>query len=217
LLVYKKFEFNPFSENTYLVWDKDTLDCALIDPGCYDAEETDILQEFIKKTNLRVLYLLNTHCHLDHVFGNGKMKLLHPDATLIIPKNEEGIYFAAPEQAKMFGLTMSKPPSSDRFYFEYDSLQIGQSLLQVLDTPGHSAGGVSLFCSEDNLCFTGDALFRESIGRTDLPGGNYEQLIASISQRLLALPEKTIILPGHNDASTIRYEKLNNPFLVGIA
>lgn len=213
MIKYKVFEFNPFAENTYLVWETESRGCMVIDPGCYGEPENRTIKSFLDDNNLRLIYILNTHCHLDHIFGNGYIKSVFADSLLFIPERENSLYFSGPSQAQMFGLSMDRPPDPDG-YFDFEQvIRLGDSEFSVLSTPGHTSDGMSFYNREEGICFTGDTLFRESIGRTDLPGGDYEKLIDSINKKLLSLPESTVILPGHGESSTISYERSNNPFL----
>lgn len=212
MIEWTVFEFNPFLENTYIVWDKDTREAWIIDPGCYDSAEKKIVLDFLATNSLELKYILNTHCHLDHIFGNGYLKHKYQNSILIIPERELELYRSGRSQAEMFGLEMADPPDPDRFFLDNDSLELGGTFFNIIPTPGHSEDGKSFYSESAGICFTGDALFYESIGRTDLPGGNYDVLISTITNKLFELPDKTIILAGHGQKSFIGHEKLNNPF-----
>jgi len=209
----KQFTFNPFMENTFVVWDEKSKQAAVVDPGMSDEVEEDELNSFIEKNSLVIKYLINTHCHVDHVLGCGFVKEKY-NPVYYIPEKDLPLYNHAEKQAEMFGITMNKLPEIDKYLTEDDKIILGTESFSNLFTPGHTPGEYCLYFNESNFCITGDVLFRESIGRTDLYGGNYDTLIASIKSKLFSLPDNIIIYPGHGDQSTIGYEKLHNPFLV---
>ncbi len=213
MLNVKTFEFSPFSENTYLLWDEATLEAAVIDPGCFDPFEEKELAEFIEEKELQLKYCINTHCHIDHIFGSRFIKSNYK-AEYYAPEHDIPLLKHADKQAETFGLEIKKPPLPDKYLDEQQILKIGEWELQCLFTPGHTPGEYCLYFPAAGICFTGDVLFKESIGRTDLWGGNPDTLIASIKEKLLTLPDETIIYPGHGEESTIGYEKKHNPFLV---
>jgi glyoxylase-like metal-dependent hydrolase (beta-lactamase superfamily II) len=208
----KTFIFNPFMENTFVVFDE-THEAAIIDCGCiYENEESE-LKRFIDDNKLTVKYLLNTHLHLDHQFGNhfaaqtfGVLPLAH--------KEDEPKIAQLSMQAKMFGVPNKVAEQELGGYLsENDELKIGNFTLKVLHIPGHSQGHLCFYSEKDGALFAGDVLFAGSIGRTDLPGGNYEQLITGIKSKLLPLPENTVVYCGHGNSTTIGEEKQHNPFL----
>ncbi len=205
------FSVNPFQENTYVLYD-DTKECAIIDPGCYDTREQNELVNFIKHHELTPRLFLNTHCHLDHIFSNkfvaDKFKL-----GLQIHEKELPILKGASIAASMYGVALTPSPEPDKFLKEGDELTFGNTKLKVLFTPGHSPGSVCFFNKEEEYLIAGDVLFLQSIGRTDLPGGNHQDLIDSIKNKLLPLGDKVIVHPGHGPQTTIGFEKENNPFL----
>jgi len=209
----KQFTFNPFMENTFVVWDEKSMQAAVVDPGMSDEVEEDELNSFIEKNSLVIKYLINTHCHVDHVLGCGFVKEKY-NPVYYIPEKDLPLYNHAEKQAEMFGITMNKLPEFDKYLTEDDKIILGTESFSNLFTPGHTPGEYCLYFNESNFCITGDVLFRESIGRTDLYGGDYDTLIASIKSKLFSLPDNIIIYPGHGDQSTIGYEKLHNPFLV---
>ena len=208
----ERFIFSPFQENTYVVWDEDTKETIIIDPGCLDNNEEVTLKSFIIKNNLNVKYLLNTHGHLDHIFGNAFVKETF-NPIHYVPKKDMPLFERAKEQAEHFGLSMKPSPKPDEFFDESIPLFIGKKEIQFLFTPGHSPGEFCFLFPSENICFSGDVLFRESIGRTDLWGGDLEVLKNSINTKLFILPNNTVIYPGHGEKSTIEHEKKNNPFL----
>ena len=209
----KRFTFNPFMENTFIVWDEKSLQAAVVDPGMSDEVEEDKLNSFIEENSLVVKYLINTHCHVDHILGCGFVKEKY-NPVYYIPEKDLPLYNHAEKQAEMFGISMNKLPEIDKYLTEDDKIILGSESFSNLFTPGHTPGEYCLYFNESNFCITGDVLFRESIGRTDLYGGDYDTLIESIKTKLFSLPDDIIIYPGHGDQSTIGYEKLNNPFLV---
>ncbi len=211
MLKIQKFVFNPFSENTYIVWDDNSKTGAIIDPGCNDDNEREAVDNFIMSNSLNLKFLINTHCHIDHIFGNAYIK-----------KNY-GVKFLAPEKdvplldmmmnvAKMYAVELVPSPPPDELIFDEQKFLLGKTEGKFLFTPGHSPGEVCLYFEKDKICFTGDVLFNKNIGRTDLPGGSYDTLIDSIENKLFTLPDDVTICPGHGAASTIGDEKKNNPF-----
>lgn len=208
----KKFVFNPFSENTFIVWDDHTKECAVIDPGCSDEVEENELSEFIRSNSLIPKYLINTHCHLDHIWGSRFIKdkynseYLIPEDDLILLRNAGG-------QADMYNIQFNEPPEPDKFISENLNIFLGQSPIKFLFTPGHTPGEFCLYFPNENFCIVGDVIFKDSIGRTDLWGGNYDTLIDSITEKLLSLEDDVIIYSGHGEESTIGREREKNPFL----
>ena len=210
MLQVKSFEFNPIQENTYIIYNEFN-ECAIIDPGCYFTEEEEELSRFIEEKKLTPILLINTHCHLDHVFGN-KYVAEKYSLSLHIHPDEARVLDYAPTSALMYNLPF------DSYYGEIiplkpnEEISIGNHKLKILYTPGHSPASLS-FYSADGFVIAGDVLFKQSIGRTDLPGGDYDTLINSIKTELFPLPDDTKVYPGHGPATTIGYEKRNNPFL----
>lgn len=212
MLQIKKFVFNPFFENTYLVWDDETKEASIIDPGCNEHVEHNFLKDFIRKENLNLVYTINTHCHIDHVLGNSFIKNEF-GTKLLIPKEEMPLFDLMVEQANAFGINYTSSPAPDEYISEENKIMLGNKEGRFLFTPGHSPGGYCLYFEEDKVCFSGDVLFHESIGRTDLWGGNYETLINSIKTKLFTLPDDVRLFPGHESETTVGYEKSNNPFI----
>ena len=204
------FVFSPIGVNTYVLADS-SGECAVLDCGCLDNEESDRLTSFIKEKNLKPVLLLNTHCHPDHVFGNGMM-LERFGLKSLFHKEEEYNRKSAARYAEMFDISMVDPPEADRFIEGGDLLRFGNTLLKTLFVPGHTAGSLAFYNENDGIVFTGDALFEGTIGRTDLHGGNYKQLIMSIRSELFSLPPETVICPGHGGESTIGIEIESNPY-----
>lgn len=211
----KKFIFNPFAQNTFVVNEVESKEAMIIDPGCYDDEEKSELEEYIIKRRLKIKYLVNTHCHIDHVLGNKFVKeKFNPD--FLIPEKDRFLLDMIQDQAVLFGVAVDEPPAQDCFITEEIRLKLGNAEIRFLFTPGHTPGEYCVLFEKENLCFTGDVLFRESIGRTDLWGGNQDALFNSIKNKLFVLNDDVKIFPGHGDSSTIGYEKLNNPFMINL-
>jgi hydroxyacylglutathione hydrolase len=205
-----RFVFSPIEVNTYILAGQ-SGDCAIIDCGCYGNNESEELSAFIKKKNLKPVLLLNTHCHLDHIFGNGFI-LERFNLKPLSSEYEEKNRNAATQHAELFGLTMDNPPEPGGFITDGQVIVFGNTELVALHVPGHTAGSLAFYSKNDNCVFTGDALFAGSIGRTDLPGGNYETLIKSITSKLFVLPPSTVVYPGHGNETTIEKELKSNPF-----
>lgn len=205
------FTFNPFQENTYVLYDE-TKDCVIIDPGCYTVEEKQQLTDFIKKKDLHPVKLLNTHCHVDHILGNLYVATTF-GLTLETNELELPLLQAAPVYASGWGINVEKSPEPSVFLQEGDTVRFGNTKLDVLFVPGHSPGSICFYNKESKILIVGDVLFNMSIGRTDLPGGDYNTLIDNIKQKLLKLEDNVKVFPGHGPSTTIGFERLNNPFL----
>jgi hydroxyacylglutathione hydrolase len=213
VVTLKTFVFNPFQENTYLLFDE-TRQCVIIDPGCYAEYEYHTLFNYIKEEKLKPVQLVNTHGHIDHVLGIAKVSSQF-NLVPLIHKEEKKLLDIAPEQGLMFGLSLSPLPEEWKFISDKENVSFGNSTLQVLYVPGHSRGSVALYGATDNFVITGDVLFKSSIGRTDLAGGDYNTLINSIEKKLMTLPDNTLVFPGHGPSTTIGEERISNPFLNG--
>jgi len=209
----KVFTFNLFAENTIVLWDNETKEAAVIDPGTSTPDEQNILSDFISSENMKVKYLINTHCHIDHILGCKFIKEKF-NPVYYAPENDIPLLNHAQQQAQMFDIIMEEPPKPDQLINDDTVLFLANSKLKFLFTPGHTPGEFCIYLEKENICITGDVLFNESIGRTDLWGGDYNTLLDSINKKLLTLPDQVVIYPGHGEASTIGYEKQNNPFLV---
>ena len=211
VLQIQKFTFNPFQENTYVLYD-DTQECIIMDPGMYTQDERRIFTDFITTKNLKPVRLINTHCHLDHIFGNAFVHRTY-GLGLEIHVGEEPILDTGPLSGRIYGLEFEKSPGPAHYIKEGDSVTFGdQALLSIL-TPGHSPASLSFYHEPSKSLFSGDVLFFESIGRTDLPGGNYDTLVQSIRQQLFPLGDEVVVYPGHGPETSIGYEKKHNPFL----
>lgn len=211
-MTIKIFTFNPFQENTYLIYD-DNKNAAIIDAGCMTEIEKNTLSKFISEQELQVKRILNTHLHIDHQFGNRYVSEkydLKPEAA----KEDEFLLERIAEQSKMFGLPAQEKPQEIGSYIEDNQeIKIGDISLKAIHAPGHSPGSMCLYAEKEGVLFAGDVLFHGSIGRTDLPQGDYATLIRSITNRLLVLPDETVVYCGHGPATTIGNEKINNPYL----
>ena len=211
MITLKRFAFNPFQVNTYILSDE-TGECIIIDAGMQGQSEEDILEEYINNHNLKPVMLLLTHAHIDHIIGNSfvadkfELKLTaHKDC---VPFLKNAISYAA-----TFGLTMDRVKEIDSFINEDSEIKFGNSSLELLFTPGHANGSVCFYSPKDKFVITGDVLFNQSIGRTDLPTGDYDLLQKSIWEKLFTLPDETVAYPGHGPETTIGSEKVNNPFV----
>jgi len=211
MITLKQFTFNPYQENTYVLYDE-TGECVIIDPGMYDGSEQNILAGWIKETKLKPVLLLNTHCHLDHVFGN-KFVFDNWGLKPQFHKGELYILQAVPGYAPQMGLNYELSPEPEVFLEETGIVTFGNSELELIFAPGHSPAHLCFYAKADRFIVGGDVLFYSSIGRTDLPGGNHQQLLDNIREKLFILPENVEVYPGHGQSTTIGYEKLNNPFL----
>ena len=209
----KSFTFNFFNENTFVLWDDETKESAIIDPGVYSSDEQITLTDFITNQHLNVKFLINTHCHIDHILGCKFVKekfnpvYYAPEKDILLLENSV-------MQAQMFDINFEEPPSPDKLINDEIELFLGDSKIVFLFTPGHTPGEYCLYLEKEKICITGDVLFKEGIGRTDLWGGNYDALINSIENKLFSLPDDVKIYPGHGDESTIGYEKQYHPFLI---
>ncbi len=210
MLNVKVFTFNPIQENTYLLFNENN-NAIIIDPGCYGSAEQEILKQFIQSNNLLVKQLINTHCHLDHVFGN-KFVSNQYKVELHIHPLEQLVLQYAPISGEKWGLPFENYEGQIQFLNTGSTVKLDTDILQVLHTPGHSPGSISLYCKEQGFVISGDVLFYQSIGRTDLPGGNHETLIQSIKEQLLILPNETVVHSGHGRSTTIGFERNNNPY-----
>ena len=211
MFAVKVFIFSPIQENTYILYNE-RKDCIIIDPGCYYDDEKDALAFFVENNGLTPRLLLNTHCHLDHVFGNkwvsekyGLILHLHDKEKIVLDN--------APVAGLRWNLPFDNYQGDILYVREGDILSLGEDELEVFFTPGHSPGSVIYYCRKQGFVIGGDVLFRMSIGRTDLPGGDHGTLISSIRNKLLVLPDDVVVYSGHGDKTTIGFERNNNPFL----
>ena len=209
----KQFEFNMLPVNTYVVWDEQTHEALIIDAGCYYQAECDALKRFISDEGLIVKYLLNTHLHFDHIFGNRFIYEQYGLKTYAHRADEEWLV-EAPRRTRMFGLEFPGQPVPVGTYIEEgDKLTLGTYTLTCLHVPGHSEGSIVFYSPEAGCLFSGDVLFQGSIGRTDLPGGSHQTLLDVIREKIFVLPDDTVVYPGHGGQTTIGYEKNFNYYL----
>ncbi|WP_116126185.1 MBL fold metallo-hydrolase [Lewinella sp. IMCC34183] len=204
---------NPVQENTYLVFDNDTKEAIIFDPGAFSNQEERELADKIEQLGLKPVKLINTHCHFDHVFGNAFVKNTY-GLELGIHPLEQQILESAPRFVEMYGMPpMTPSPAPDYFINEGDTVTLGDTTFEVLFCPGHSPGSICFYNRAENYVIAGDVLFRRSIGRTDLPLGDHNALIGSILTKLMPLPDDTVVYPGHGPSTTIGEERRENPFL----
>ncbi|MCB0663447.1 MAG: MBL fold metallo-hydrolase [Saprospiraceae bacterium] len=209
-----KFTFNPFQENTYIVADEDGS-CAIFDPGCYYPQEKEIFKKFIEDHHLKPVRLINTHCHLDHVFGN-KFVADTWNLGLEIHEGELPVLKSMPVVCQNYGIPLpDESPDPSSFLKEGEVVTFGNTRLEILFTPGHSPASITFYEPNEKFLIAGDVLFYDSIGRTDLPGGDYHTLINSIKEQLLPLDNDVKVYAGHGQDTTIGRERLFNPFLNG--
>lgn len=212
MLKLEQFVFNPFLENTYVVYD-DTKECVIIDPGCSNAGEENQLFGFIDSHRLKPLMVINTHGHIDHILGNTPVKKRYSIISAAHP-DVKGDFQRSLRQSHFFGLPFNGDCElPDRDLKDGEIIKVGESTLEVICTPGHADGSISLYAEIEGWVFTGDALFCRSIGRTDFPGGSFETLRQSIKERLFRLPDDTTVFPGHGESTTIFDEQRYNMLL----
>lgn len=211
MLTVQSFTFNPVQENTYVLYNEDGL-CCIIDPGCYFASEEGLLKNFIQTHSLTPTLLLNTHCHLDHIFGNrfvhrtwGLSLHLHPKEKVVLDHG--------PQSGQAWGLPFDNYDGPLVYLEAGNMVKLGNEELQVIFTPGHSPGSVCFYSAAHKFLIGGDVLFNGSVGRTDLPGGDFATLEESIKTKLFLLPEDVIVYPGHGSSTTIGDEARDNPFV----
>ena len=212
MIQIQTFIFNGFQENTYVLFD-DTKECIIVDPGCYDNHEQETLSNFVTKNKLKPVLLINTHCHIDHVLGNrfvsDKWMLDLAMHQLDVPTLK-----SVKDYCMLYGFqNYQESPLPSHFLNEGEKVKFGESELDILFTPGHAPGHIVLYSKKYNFIIGGDILFQMSIGRTDLPGGDFDTLIESIKEKLLPIDDNTKVYCGHGPTTTIGFEKANNPFL----
>jgi hydroxyacylglutathione hydrolase len=210
MLSIQTFTFNAFSENTYVVSDE-TLEAVIIDPGCYSRQEQQELASFIEIQQLNIKSILNTHCHIDHVLGNDFTKDKYK-APLLIHPIELAVLKSVRNYAPLYGFEGYHEVEPDRLIDEKDTIRFGTTEWKILFLPGHSPGHVGFHDTKEKIIFSGDVLFAQSVGRTDLPGGNFDTLIRSIHEGLFTLPDEVVVYPGHGPTTTLGEEKISNPF-----
>lgn len=207
------FTFGPFSVNTYILWDEESKQAAIVDPGMTNDDEIANIDHFLDEKKLHVKYLINTHLHIDHAIGNRHITTKYDVSCSASPLDSDlGLSLAA--QSRMFGLPyVVSPVIISNQLKNGDSLPLGNESLEIITVPGHSRGSIAIYCPQSGFLISGDTLFKESVGRTDLPGGNAADLIHSIRHKLFSYPDETIVCPGHGPTTTIGHEKNSNPFI----
>ena len=209
----KSFAFNPYQENTYILFDE-SLECVIIDPGMYSGDEQNEFLKFIAHNDLKPVLLLNTHCHIDHVLGN---KFIF-DTYGLLPqfhKGEEMVLNSIVTYAPRMGIAYEVSPLPEVFLPESGTVKFGNSELELIFAPGHSPAHLCFYNKDEHFLIGGDVLFYQSIGRTDLPGGDHAQLLRNIKEKLFTLPDDCRVYPGHGPSTSIGFEKQHNPFLRG--
>jgi glyoxylase-like metal-dependent hydrolase (beta-lactamase superfamily II) len=206
----KTFVFNPFQENTFLLYDE-TKECIIIDAGCNEVHEFEAIDKFIEENKLVVQSIVNTHCHIDHIMGNAYLVNKY-NVPSVAHKEDMPLLERSNDMALAFGFQVEEPPIPNQFVNEGEKITFGNTELEVKHVPGHSPGSIALYCENSNFVIVGYVLFAGSIGRTDLPGGDYDTLIASINDKIFALPDETQVYPGHGEKTTVAHEKGTNPF-----
>jgi len=206
----KIFVFNPFQENTFLLYDE-TKECIIIDAGCNEENEFQKLDNFIKENNLKPKSIVNTHCHIDHILGNAYLVDKYKISS-IAHKDDMPLLERSNDMALAYGFNIQEPPVPNQFVNEGDEIKFGNTVLKIKHVPGHSPGSIALYNEKDKFVIVGDVLFAGGIGRADLPGGDYDTLINSINKKLFTLQGETVVYPGHGGSTTIEHEKNTNPF-----
>ncbi|MDX9942770.1 MAG: MBL fold metallo-hydrolase [Bacteroidales bacterium] len=209
----KSLVFNPFQVNTYILWD-DTGECMIIDPACYEPDEEEILADSIEKAGLKPIALLYTHCHIDHILGNN-FAVRHFDLKPLAHRDSLPFMTSSRSYAINYGFEVEDPILPEKYLKDGQEIGFGHQKLKALHTPGHAAGSLCFYHEEEGFVIVGDVLFQQSIGRTDLPTGDFDLLIRSIQEKLLTLPDEVKVFPGHGPSTTIGEERRHNPFLNG--
>lgn len=214
MLKIKQFAFNDFGENTYILFDTGTLEAIVIDPGMTEERERQFFDRFVEDNGLKITNVVNTHLHLDHCWGDNYVSGRYGVKVAASPA-DASLGKSLDAQACLFGMPTDDTQSVeiDVPLKEGDEIAVGDYRLKVLEVPGHSPGGLVFYCPEDKIAFVGDSIFYGSIGRTDLAGGNYDQLISALKKKVLSLPDDTRLLPGHGPFTTVAREKAANPFI----
>jgi glyoxylase-like metal-dependent hydrolase (beta-lactamase superfamily II) len=213
MIQIKTFTCNPYQENSYLLYDEEG-NCAIIDPGMYGPEEEKMVSSFIEENKLTPVLLLNTHCHIDHVLGNKYISETYG----LMPQFHEGelpLLIEVQNYAPQMGLRYEVSPIGETFLGDSGEIKLGKHTLKIISAPGHSPAHLCFYNAAQNFLIGGDVLFQGSVGRTDLPGGNHQQLMNSIRNNIYTLPEDTVVYPGHGPETTVGFEKKNNPFIRG--
>ncbi|MGJ1206334.1 MBL fold metallo-hydrolase [Sphingobacterium lactis] len=213
MLHIQTFTFNPYQENTYVIYN-DEKECIIVDPGMHNYQEENYFSDYIEKNQLKPVLLINTHGHIDHVLGNKFVSEKYG----LTPQFHEGelpLVIQVQNYAPQMGIRYEPSPIPETFLNEGDILKLGDEELSLILAPGHSPAHLCIYSREHNFLIGGDVLFKSSIGRTDLPGGNHQQLLDSITTKIYTLPEETVVYPGHGPTTTVKEEKQSNPFIRG--
>ena len=211
MIQIQSFVFSPFSENTYVLYDE-TDEAIIIDPGCYEPPEYQALNDFVKNKNLKPVGIFNTHAHIDHVLGVEKLKKKY-GIPFALHRLDEPLLRAVKTYAPNYGFPAFDEPAVERWLEAGETVEFGSSALKIIFVPGHAPGHVAFVSDEQKFVIGGDVLFRQSIGRTDLPGGDMDTLLRSIRTQLFTLPDDYTVYAGHMQPTTVGFEKKNNPFL----
>ncbi len=211
MIQVKTYAFNPFQENTYLIYDE-TNSCIILDPGCYFAEEQEELTDFIANNSLVPEFIVHSHGHVDHILGTNFLRD-HYNIEAVMHKDDLEILRRSKDFGEMIGIEIDQPRDPEIFIKEGEQIIFGNTAFDILHLPGHSQGSIGLYNKEAQIIFAGDVLFRRGIGRTDLMGGDHSTLLNNIKSKLFALDDNTTVYPGHGEPTTIKEEKTQNPML----
>ncbi len=206
----KIFVFNPFQENTFVLYDE-TKECVIIDAGCNNEGEFEKIDTYIKENVLITKAIINTHCHIDHIMGNSYLVEKYKVPS-IAHKDDMPLLERSKDMALAFGFDVTEPPVPSKFVEEGEEIKFGNTRLQILHVPGHSPGSIVLYNEERKFMIVGDVLFAGSIGRTDLPGGDHDTLITGIREKIFSLNDDIVVYPGHGESTTVGHEKSTNPY-----
>jgi hydroxyacylglutathione hydrolase len=213
-LPIQSFTFNPLGENTYVVWDENTLQAAIIDAGMYDRTECEQLGQFLRNNKLNLVGLWGTHAHIDHIFGNWWIKQEFPHVPYYLHQNDIQMIARSETMAALWNLNYTPSPSPDVYLNHGDILTLGDARYEVRFVPGHAPGHVIFYCETEQFALVGDTVFQGSIGRTDLPGGNHEELLTHIRGQIFTLPGDTSLYCGHGSPTSVSQEIQSNPFFI---
>jgi glyoxylase-like metal-dependent hydrolase (beta-lactamase superfamily II) len=208
----KAFTFNPLGENTYIIWDDLSKDAAIIDAGMYDRNECSQISDFIAQNQLTLKFLLGTHAHIDHIFGNWYIKQEFPNVPYLLHEDDVKMIQRSETMAALWNLNYTHSPLPDRFINHGDTVTLGNITLRIRFVPGHAPGHVIFINEAENFAVVGDCVFQGSIGRTDLPGGNHDLLLEKIRTEIFTLPEEMELFCGHGPSTTVKREINTNPF-----
>lgn len=206
------FTFNPFQERCCIVWDDNNY-CTIVDPGCYDSEELSIISNFVAKHNLKPVCIMLTHAHFDHIYGVAELTKLYSIPAYAHSNEKSTIENTNPQICRLYDLKLPEEFTITPVT-EGETIEVGSMKFAVLETPGHSQGGLCFYEKSEDLLFSGDTLFAGAIGRTDHPGGDYDMLMKSIFEKLMVLDGKVTVIPGHGPETSIAKEGMTNPFLL---